>query len=101
MLVVGGHEIAALLVGEFSKETNLLRSDRDIACNKLTDRTGRRNCLELSERLGLALDQVGPSPQHVGSLARTPAAPVAGPQSLPGGLDRLVHDLLRGDGTLG
>ncbi|MCY1234681.1 hypothetical protein D9M72_472690 [compost metagenome] len=92
IVVVGRHEVAAFLVGEFRKKADLLGADGDIAGDEVSDRAGRGKRLELGEGFRLPFDQVGPALQHDCALARTHAAPVARLQRILGGFDGAVDE---------
>ncbi|MNI02374.1 hypothetical protein D3C73_552470 [compost metagenome] len=99
--IVGRHQLATFLVGEFGEEADLLGGDRDIARDQLTDWAGGGYGFQPGQRFRLLLDEVGPAMQEVQSLARAKAAPIAGFQRRFRGLDCLINDIGVGNRAAG
>jgi hypothetical protein len=60
-VVCGGHHIAALLVGEFREEADLLRRHRNIDLHHLAHRPSGGDSLQTGKGFSLLLDEVRPA----------------------------------------
>ncbi|SPA53867.1 hypothetical protein CBM2629_U20030 [Cupriavidus taiwanensis] len=83
VIVARSRHLAAQLVGILGEEPQSLRRERYIPCGSIAHRPGRAHGFERREATHVRFDQVRPSAQHAGPLARRAARPVAGTPGLP------------------
>jgi hypothetical protein len=77
MIVIGGGNIAADLVGELRVEADAFRGERHVPVERVANGPRRAKCFERRERLHVRGDEVGETPQHTRTFARRDARPAA------------------------